>query len=207
MAVTFHFVRHGATAANEGGIFMGTLDLPLSRAGLRQAVALRDPLRQTRIDAVYCSPLLRAYHTALIALDWADPGADDDDCRFLTLRPERERHSHTALIVDPRLAERSFGDLQGEPKEGYDRRFPKYRGRNVTKSFEDRADGGESFADLESRMAGFIRDVSRRHAGTEVLVFSHNGPIRVARKLLLGLSEAETLAHSNPHCELITLPG
>ena len=124
MAVTFHFVRHGATAANEGGIFMGTLDLPLSRAGLRQAVALRDPLRQTRIDAVYCSPLLRAYHTALIALDWADPGAAADDCRFLTLRPERERHSHTALIVDPRLAERSFGDLQGEPKEGYDRRVP-----------------------------------------------------------------------------------
>jgi len=207
MAVTFHFVRHGATAANEGGIFMGTLDLPLSRAGLRQAVALRDSLRRKRIEAVYCSPLLRAYHTALIALEWAEPGIDDDDSCFLTLRPEQERPSHTALTVDPRLAERSFGDLQGEPEEGYDRRFPKYKGRNVTKSFEDRADGGESFADLESRMAGFIRGVSGRHAGTEVLVFSHNGPIRVARKLFLGLTEAETLAHSNPHCELITLRG
>jgi broad specificity phosphatase PhoE len=205
MAVTFHFVRHGATIANEAGIFMGMLDLPLSRAGLHQAVVLRDSLRGMRIDAVYCSPLLRAYHTALIALELADPRMDENVGLLLAPRVERERQCHAELIVDPRLAERSFGDLQGEPKQGYDQRHTKYRGRDVTRSFEDRADGGESFADLEARMREFISDVARRHAAAEVLVFSHNGPIRVARKLLLGLTEAETLAHSSPHCGLITL--
>ncbi|UCD76558.1 MAG: histidine phosphatase family protein [Phycisphaerales bacterium] len=204
MTTTFHFVRHGSTTANERGIFMGMLDVPLSRTGLEQAQALREAIQHVHFDAVYCSPLMRAYHTALISLGWAEASASDGDSYRLTLWPRAEREHRAELIVDMRLAERSFGDLQGEPKEGYLQRFSKYAQRKVTMSFDDKADGGESFADLELRMANFIRDANERHAGETLLVFSHNGPIRIAAKLLLGLSEEETLARSNPHCELIT---
>jgi broad specificity phosphatase PhoE len=206
MSTTIHFVRHGSTAGNERGIFMGALDLPLSPTGVQQARDLRSSIGQMGFEVVYSSPMIRACHTALIALGWADARVgNDDDSYVLTFRPSNLVESRSSIVIDHRLAERSFGDLQGEMRDGYTQRFPKYARRNVTMSFDDRADGGESFSDLESRVCGFIDDVRQRHAQQTVLVFSHNGPIRIARLLLLGLSRAEALEYSTPHCELVTL--
>ena len=152
-------------------------------------------------------PLLTAYHTALISLGWADLSVGDDDSYLLTMPAALGKEHHPSLIVDTHLAERSGGDLHGAPKKGYAGRFPKYAGRNVTMSFTDRPDGGENFADLQVRMNEFVNEDKDRHPGQTLLIFSHNGPIRIAARLFLGLSESETLARSNLHCELITFSG
>lgn len=206
MSNTCVFIRHGSTSFNERGVFIGTLDVPLSVIGVRQALALRDAIREMSFDAVYSSPLLRAYHTATIALGMAEPLAGEDGAYRLRYEPPAAGAHCLPIVIDARIAERSFGVLQGRPHGDLARDFPEYEGRNVTKSFHDCPDGGESFADVEARVTGFLAELSARHEGAHIAVFSHNGPIRVARKILQSLSEPEALAIDNAHCEPIVVP-
>ncbi len=183
---------------------MGALDVPLSVQGVRQAIELRQQLKELPIDGIYVSPLSRTYQTALIALGWAEARFEDDGTYRLINRPCQTMGHMVPLAVDSRLAERSFGDLAGEEKRDYTKRFPKYEGRNVTKSFHDSADGGESFADLEARVRSFVDEMAEQHEGETLLLFSHNGPLRVAGKIFQGLSEAETLSLHYRNCETVT---
>jgi probable phosphoglycerate mutase len=58
-------VRHGQTPYNAEGRAQGWLDVPLSPLGYRQAEATAVRLAENPIDAVYSSPLNRAFATAL----------------------------------------------------------------------------------------------------------------------------------------------
>lgn len=58
-------VRHGQTLYNAESRAQGWLDVPLSPLGYRQAEATAVCLAENRIDALYSSPLNRAYATAL----------------------------------------------------------------------------------------------------------------------------------------------
>jgi alpha-ribazole phosphatase len=61
---TFLLVRHGYTDWIEKQILHGISDRPLSEFGLKQAEATAQYLRDTKIDRMYSSPLLRAMQTA-----------------------------------------------------------------------------------------------------------------------------------------------
>ena len=70
-------IRHGETAWNaDNNRYTGRTDLPLTEKGLQQAEALRQQLSKISLDAVYSSPLQRAYTTAQIATG-IDPTKDD----------------------------------------------------------------------------------------------------------------------------------
>ena len=60
--------RHGETAWNAEGRYQGQVDIPLSPVGESQARALRERLRDVRIDRAIASPLSRALRTAQLAL-------------------------------------------------------------------------------------------------------------------------------------------
>jgi len=57
-------VRHGEPDESMEGRCYGSLDVPLSAAGLRRAAAVGETLRSHEIEAVYSSPLQRAFDTA-----------------------------------------------------------------------------------------------------------------------------------------------
>src|SRR5574338_121077 len=57
-------IRHGQTDWNVEGRWQGHLDEPLNAAGVKQAQALGDYLRERPISAVYSSDLGRARVTA-----------------------------------------------------------------------------------------------------------------------------------------------
>lgn len=57
-------VRHGQTSWNVLGILQGTADVPLDETGLAQAQVLAQDIASKDVDAVYSSPLSRAYDTA-----------------------------------------------------------------------------------------------------------------------------------------------
>ncbi len=61
LAITF--LRHGETLWNREKRFLGTTDLGLSEVGLEQARKVA-PVYAEQFDAVYSSPLRRAYETA-----------------------------------------------------------------------------------------------------------------------------------------------
>ncbi|RQD76718.1 MAG: histidine phosphatase family protein [Candidatus Syntrophonatronum acetioxidans] len=57
-------VRHGQTEANREGRFQGQRDYPLSSQGEVEALKTAGRLTGQHFDAVYCSPLQRAFKTA-----------------------------------------------------------------------------------------------------------------------------------------------
>lgn len=61
---TFYLVRHGDTAWNRDWRYRGRVDLPLDEIGLSQARATADALTNVGLQAVFSSPLKRAFNTA-----------------------------------------------------------------------------------------------------------------------------------------------
>jgi broad specificity phosphatase PhoE len=57
-------VRHGETPSNRENRVQGITDIALSEHGHLQVRRLADSLRSEKIDAIYSSPLKRAYQTA-----------------------------------------------------------------------------------------------------------------------------------------------
>jgi broad specificity phosphatase PhoE len=84
-----YLLRHGETAWNVDGRIQGQLDVPLSEAGIRQALEWRSYFDRIKLDGVYSSALSRAMDTAFLA----------------TGRPP---------CIIPEFNERCFGELQGQ---------------------------------------------------------------------------------------------
>ncbi len=62
-------VRHGQTSWNALGILQGNADVPLDATGVVQAQALAENTSSKTVNAVYSSPLSRAYDTAQAIAD------------------------------------------------------------------------------------------------------------------------------------------
>ena len=60
----FYVTRHGQTAWNRENLVCGITDLPLDETGREQARQTAQKLKDTHLDRVIVSPLLRARQTA-----------------------------------------------------------------------------------------------------------------------------------------------
>jgi broad specificity phosphatase PhoE len=154
---TFYLVRHAAYRAL-GQVLAGcTLDVSLDHTGRRQVDALAKAFsRRRRIGAVQSSPRRRTLETA---------------------RPIAERIGRP-LEVEPALDEVDFGEWSG-------RRFvelardPRWRAWNESRGTE-RVPGGESMAEVQTRVVAHLERVHHRHRGATVVVVSHCDVIRAA---------------------------
>ena len=59
-----HLIRHGMTAANTEGRYVGLTDVPLSADGIKELYDKADKLYYPRVQKVYTSPLKRCTQTA-----------------------------------------------------------------------------------------------------------------------------------------------
>ncbi|MCU5746650.1 histidine phosphatase family protein [Staphylococcus sp. SQ8-PEA] len=66
------FVRHGETDWNKLGKLQGRTDTELNVNGKEQALECAQALQKEEWDAIYSSPLQRAYKTASIVADYID---------------------------------------------------------------------------------------------------------------------------------------
>jgi probable phosphoglycerate mutase len=89
----FLFIRHGQSEANVAGMIAGSLDSPLTRLGMSQALTAAARLDSLHPDRIYCSASRRAQETASLI------------GRKFGLVP----------VVVEGLAERSWGELEGTP--------------------------------------------------------------------------------------------
>ena len=98
-----YLVRHGETDWNRAHKIQGSTDIPLNSLGREQAAASGALLARRRWDAVYASPLSRAFETAsIIAAEVGLPAPTTDD----------------------RLVERNYGEAEGLDFEEMQRLFP-----------------------------------------------------------------------------------
>lgn len=168
-----YLIRHGESEGNAHHIFQGSLDLPLTPLGESQAQTLGAWLAAhgVRPLRVYASPLIRATRTAeLIAQSLHQPGGAP-----LSVEPA------------PELREYSAGQLEGLTEAEQEARYPGILSRPLDERGDFGAYGGETYSDMQTRLAQFVARLDRHeleHA--ELVAVGHGGSLYQLLKLLCG---------------------
>ena len=161
-----YLIRHGETDSNKGHKFQGRIDMPLNAKGMQQAFKLKEFMQEKRIDAVYCSSMLRACMTAA------------------PLAMSKNLSYHPLEL----LQEVSFGDWEGLEYGEITKRWPKEMEDFLTRPGEWIPPHGESFQEVERRCAKAFEYIFAREGHEKnIAVISHGGIIRVQLCLVLGI--------------------
>ena len=166
----FIFVRHGQSKANETGYLIGGLETPLSSLGQRQAEAACDYiLKNYRVDAVYSSPLSRAYDTVNgVAKVLGFTVHKEDDLRELYVG---------------KWEGLSYREIKRDYEEWY-------RGWATDTGCVTPPDG-ESMAEVQKRVINKLKEIAKKEDGKTVLIGTHAAVMRAiqcyAQKLPLTL--------------------
>lgn len=115
-----HLLRHGLTAANLDGRYIGSgTDLPLCEEGRADLAALQQQFTYPKVDLVFTSPLLRAEQTAQILFPAAKTVVLQDlrEMAFGVF----ENRPVTELVKDPAFAAWMDPTSQAVPEGAEDR--------------------------------------------------------------------------------------
>ena len=168
-------VRHGETALNAARVLQPA-DTPLSPRGHAQALALARRLAPEPIAAVWSSDLPRAWQTAQALC------------------------AGRAIVAEPLLQERNFGELRGRPYDGLG--FDPLTG-------VDAPPGGESLAEFEARVDRALEGALQAAAALPgaLLLVSHGLVIGslLARRIALPAGTARPARIGNTALSVIEL--
>jgi len=157
-------IRHGETFWNSERRIQGHIDIDLNPAGEAQALALRPGLAAHSFVAAYSSDLRRAWRTAQIAT--ADLGL--------------------AVTPEPVLRERNFGVLQGITSHEASLQRPEAHRHHQARTPHYDYETGESLIDFAARVMAGLDGLAARHAGGNVLAFTHGGVLDIAYRAAAG---------------------
>jgi len=163
-------LRHGRTAHTPERRFSGSSDLDLSDLGRADAAAAARALVGRGIEVIVSSPLKRCRQTAGEVAEALD----------LSIEVERD------------LRELDFGAWEGmsaaEAMAANPLAFRRWR-----TALDVRPPGGESIADVSTRVAAARARILERHAGRTVLLVTHVTPIKLL--LAAGLGVGDEIVH------------
>jgi len=175
-------VRHGETTYNAEGRLQGQSEIPvLSELGRRQSEATARALSGKPIEAVYASPLRRAFETAEII------------AKALGLE----------IRADPRLKEIDVGVFQDQLRGDLEKDYPEALARWLSGDPDYAIPGGESRGQLARRGCAAFDEI-RQSGHEQAVVVAHGGLLVSTIKSLLGIPlRAPPLALEN--CSISTL--
>lgn len=150
-------IRHGETDYNRDGRLQGAMPVPLNDHGRLQAQALGLHLKRHSIDAIYTSPLPRAYETAELM------------AQILNV----------PLLDDTRLQEIGFGQFEGLPytkiKVQYANEYRMWNSGDMLYAVP----GGEARRSVQLRMTEAWDDVTTRNDFETIALVSHGAAIKI----------------------------
>ncbi|HYZ33255.1 MAG TPA: histidine phosphatase family protein [Crenalkalicoccus sp.] len=171
-------IRHAIVEPSARAILYGSMDVALCDLALREEAALYRWLaaRLPRPAAWVTSALSRTRATAAAI--------------FAAGYPEQP------LTQEPDLAEQHLGDWQGITHEQLTERLRRPPHPFWPHAAEERPPGGESFPELQARVAPVIERLAAQHEGGDVVIVAHGGSIRAALAHAIGLTPHQALAFS-----------
>ncbi len=162
---TIYLIRHGQTDWNKKKIFRGRKDIPLNDRGQQEAEALARHLSDVKFDAVYASPLSRAFETASIVA-----------------RP------HGILVEQENgMIDINYGIWEGLSDTQVKKRFPELYALWHTRPQRVRFPEGESLLMVKRRALASINRLTSEQAGGTVAIVSHRVVTKVVMCAVLGL--------------------
>ncbi len=144
-------VRHGQTDWNKEYRVQGQSDTPLNEAGRAQAEAIAQALKSEPVEAIYSSPLGRAYQTA-----------------------QAIGHFHQVdIIIEERLKELDVGEMDGLYSPSLKDVDPDFINTWTNNAAVARWPGGETLPSLQQRVWGAVSDIATGDCIGSVILISH----------------------------------
>src|SRR3954471_11224168 len=153
-----YVVRHGTTLLNRENRYRGRRDVPLDQGGWDDAWSAAGELEDTKIGAVYSSPLRRARDTARIVADVADVSVVEDL---------------------PGLVNLDYGAWEGLTTDEASERDPELFRRYQQYSPDAMCPGGERLDLAARRMVFSLCTIAALHPGGSVAAVSHAATVRL----------------------------
>lgn len=180
-------LRHGESTFNALGKFTGTTDVPLTDRGKQQAADAAQLLRTNQVDFAFTSERMRAKDTCTILLNELD----------LDL----------PVVIDHRLNEQDFGDLEGVEKNEAIRLFGEEKVLEWRRAFHAHPPRGERFLAVQTRVAHFYEEevLPLLSKNQNVLLVAHGNSLRALAIFLLDLDLAEIPNFELGNAEPMTL--
>ena len=149
-----YIARHGQNEDNANGILNGHRDLPLTEIGRQQARQLAEGIKEAglKFDAVYSSPLSRAYDTAAAVAETLG-----------LAKPE---------VLQSRV-ERDFGVMTGKPAGDVEKLCAPHIVKTDTITYFLSPEGAETFPILLERGKRALAEVQTKHKDGSVLLVTH----------------------------------
>lgn len=185
------FIRHGKTLWNSSGRFQGQSNTQLSEEGIIQAQKLAENFPVEHIDAVYSSPLDRAFITGKIIAD-----------KF-----------HVPITADKRLCEISFGAWEGLTYNEIHAKWPAEIEMLFSRPDETAIPQGEKFTDVQKRAVEALNDIIAQNTVSDenktVVITAHGGILRalLSHILHMPLRYIWSLRQDNTAISIITYYG
>ena len=155
-------VRHAETNENAQQIEIGNeSEVLLNDEGVKQAEKLANRLKGEKILYAYVSPQKRAVQTASEIL---------------------KHHSSAKMIHTHQLKEQNLGIYEGVKKHIW--KEIKANSKEPFHSFKP--EEGESYAELQERVAEFFKELYAKHKNDTVIIISHAGTIGMLLLYLFG---------------------
>ncbi|MDQ5971142.1 MAG: isoleucyl-tRNA synthetase [Patescibacteria group bacterium] len=140
----------------------------LNENGIEQAKHTAQSLKDKKIDLIISSPFLRTIQTAEIVASEINFSKDE-------------------IIIDPRIHELNWGDLDGQPFT----EFLKIR-EDYLDNMDKKIPGGESFQEAKNRFGEFIYNIDSKYQNKNILIVTHGIGLEVLPAVNQGLTKEET---------------
>jgi len=181
MKLHIYIFRHGETCYNKSKRFTGKVNSNLTSEGIKQANLIAEKLRKKAFQIAFKTSLSRSSNSLKIVLKH---------------HPECKR-----VIVDDRIIERSYGDLERKHHKTVIKKYGKEQFDIWHRSYDVPPPGGESIKMVEKRVLSFINDLLAliEKEKTNVVISAHNNSMRPFRKYFENLTLKQMMALENPY--------
>jgi broad specificity phosphatase PhoE len=171
-AARLYLIRHGQSENNQARVEgrLGTYDPPLTKVGEMQAERVGERMAAYGVDAIYASPLKRAYDTAA---------------------PIARRTNHEIRVIED-LQEINEPTKEGSIDPNLDRETVDHKAIKARFELEptwDNLPGGESSAHFRDRIARAIAQIVEECPGKKVAIACHGGVIQTYVAIVMGLAK------------------
>lgn len=177
-------VRHGETAWNHDGRFLGQSDPGLNEKGKIQARAVADLLLGEEIDLLFSSDLRRAVETS---------------------HAIASTHNVPVRII-PSLREINFGAWEGLTFEEIQTRYSELLSEWIKDPLGVRIPGGETAEEVRCRVIEAWNYIVLKASGAKtVIIVAHGGPLRMLLGQLTGVDLSRQWEFNLGHGEAMVL--
>ncbi len=181
MKLYIYLFRHGETYYNRSKRFTGWVNSRLTPKGIKQSNVIAEKLRTKKFQIAFKTSLSRSSDSLITVLRY---------------HPECKK-----VIVDDRMIERSYGDLEKKFHKTVIRKYGKRQFDIWHRSYDVPPPGGESIEMVEKRVLAFIEDliILMKRERVNVAISAHGNSMRPFRRYFENLTIEQMMKLENPY--------